>query len=87
MDTGCATAVRGEDHDRIGIGADPSAIGHLLETFVFTEPDKSVPFQKSPGDCFIGDRTPVKSIITLEFLGPTEAEPAGRIERMIHNDH
>ena len=52
MDTGCATAVRGEDQNSFGIGVDPSALGHLLETFVFTELEKSLPFQKKPWRLF-----------------------------------
>jgi hypothetical protein len=35
MDTGLATALRGEDSDSFGIDADPTAFGSLFETFVF----------------------------------------------------
>lgn len=45
LDTGCATALRGEDADSFGFGADPAALGHLLESFVFSEIEKSLPFQ------------------------------------------
>jgi predicted AAA+ superfamily ATPase len=44
MDTGCATALRGEDAASFGLGADPVAFGHLLESFVFCELEKSLPF-------------------------------------------
>ncbi|MGC8535690.1 MAG: ATP-binding protein [Rhizomicrobium sp.] len=44
MDTGCATALRGEDSKSFGIGADPVALGHILESFVFCELEKSLPF-------------------------------------------
>jgi len=44
MDTGCATALRGEDVDSFGLGAAPAALGHLLESFVFCELEKSLPF-------------------------------------------
>jgi predicted AAA+ superfamily ATPase len=44
MDTGCATAIRGEDVNSFGLSADPSALGHLLESFVFCELEKSLPF-------------------------------------------
>lgn len=44
LDTGCATALRGEDCGSFGLGADPTALGHLLESFVFTELEKSLPF-------------------------------------------
>lgn len=46
MDTGCATALRGEDASSFGFGADPVAFGHVLESFVFCELEKSLPFQK-----------------------------------------
>lgn len=44
LDTGCATALRGEDSSSFGIGADPVALGHLLESFVFIELEKSLPY-------------------------------------------
>jgi len=44
MDTGVATALRGEDSGSFGLGATPSALGHLLESFVFCELEKSLPF-------------------------------------------
>jgi predicted AAA+ superfamily ATPase len=44
MDTGCATAIRGEDVSSFGLSADYSALGHLLESFVFCELEKSLPF-------------------------------------------
>lgn len=38
LDTGCATALlRSQDSGSLGLGADPTALGHLLESFVFTE--------------------------------------------------
>ena len=44
MDMGCATALRGEDVSSFGLGAAPAALGHLLESFVFCELEKSLPF-------------------------------------------
>lgn len=44
MDTGLATALRGEDAHSFGITADPEAFGALFETYVFTELEKSLPF-------------------------------------------
>jgi predicted AAA+ superfamily ATPase len=44
LDTGCATALRGEDSGSFGLGADPAALGHLLESLVFIELEKSLPF-------------------------------------------
>jgi predicted AAA+ superfamily ATPase len=46
MDTGCATALRGEDAASFGLGSDPVALGHILESFVFCELEKSLPFLK-----------------------------------------
>lgn len=46
MDIGCATALRGEDAASFGLRADPVALGHLLESFVFCELEKSLPFLK-----------------------------------------
>jgi predicted AAA+ superfamily ATPase len=43
LDTGCATALRGEDSTSFGIGGDAAALGHLLETFVFMELENSLP--------------------------------------------
>jgi uncharacterized protein len=47
MDTGCATALRGEDTASFGLGADPAASGHVLESFAFCELEKSLPFLES----------------------------------------
>jgi hypothetical protein len=46
MDTGCATALRGEDAGSFGLRGDPVALGHLLESFVFCELEKSLPYLK-----------------------------------------
>lgn len=43
LDTGCAAALRGEDTACFGAGGDLEALGHLLETFVFDEVEKSLP--------------------------------------------
>lgn len=43
LDTGCATALRSETTDSFGPTADPTALGQLLETFVFVEIEKSLP--------------------------------------------
>jgi hypothetical protein len=44
MDMGCATALRGEDVSSFGLDAAPTVLGHLLESFVFCELEKSLPF-------------------------------------------
>jgi len=36
--------LRGEDGGGFGLGAAPTALGHLLESFVFCELEKSLPF-------------------------------------------
>jgi hypothetical protein len=41
---GLATALRRETSNSFGIAADPTALGALFETFVFTELEKSLPF-------------------------------------------
>jgi predicted AAA+ superfamily ATPase len=43
LDTGCATALRAEDSGSFGVGVDPVALGHLIESFVFIELEKSLP--------------------------------------------
>lgn len=47
LDTGCATAVRNERATSFDLKADPSALGAVLETFVYQEVEKSLPFQDS----------------------------------------
>jgi uncharacterized protein len=44
LDTGCATALRAEDSTSFGLEADPVALGHLLESLVFIEIEKSLPY-------------------------------------------
>lgn len=46
MDTGLAAALRGEDSTSFGLMADPAALGALLETLVYTEIEKSLPYQQ-----------------------------------------
>jgi len=45
MDCGVVAALRGFDSESFGPNGDPVAFGHLVETFVFTELAKSIPFQ------------------------------------------
>ena len=52
MDTGCATALRGEDAASFGLRADPAALGHVLESFVFCELEKSLPFLNHHWDLY-----------------------------------
>lgn len=41
LDTGCATALRGETSVSFGIGADPTALGSILESYVHAELEKT----------------------------------------------
>jgi predicted AAA+ superfamily ATPase len=43
LDTGCATAIRNETAEAFVPGADPTALGFVLETFVFVELGKTLP--------------------------------------------
>lgn len=47
LDAGCATALRGEDRDSFGLRANPVALGHLLETLIFVELEKSLRYAES----------------------------------------
>ena len=45
LDTGVATALRGEDAYSYDLSANPAALGSVLETFAFNELEKSLPYQ------------------------------------------
>ena len=47
LDTGCATALRNQTAASFDIGADPTALGAILETFVHQEIEKTLPLLKS----------------------------------------
>jgi predicted AAA+ superfamily ATPase len=47
MDTGCATALRHETPGSFELGADPTALGAILESFLQQEIEKTLPFQSS----------------------------------------
>ncbi len=69
MDMGCATAVRGEDINSFGLSADPSALGHLLESFVFCELEKSLPFLTRRWDLYHWRNAPREVDIVAEAPG------------------
>ena len=69
MDTGCATALRGEDANSFGLGADPTAFGHLLESFVFGELEKSLPFLGKKWDLYHWRMAPKEVDIVAEAPG------------------
>jgi predicted AAA+ superfamily ATPase len=81
MDSGCATALRGEDTNSFGLGADPVALGHVLESFVFCELEKSLPFLKRrwelyhwryvPLEIDIGAQAPGRLLALFEMKAST----------------
>jgi predicted AAA+ superfamily ATPase len=48
MDTGCATALRGETAASFGIGGGASALGRVLESYVMAELEKTLPLTQKP---------------------------------------
>ncbi len=84
MDMGCATALRGEDANSFGLGADPSALGHLLESFVFCELAKSLPFldrrwelyhwRNAPREVDIVAEAPGRLLAVFEMKASTTVE-------------
>lgn len=85
MDTGCATALRGEDSASFGLGADPTALGHLLESFVFCELEKSLPFldrhwdlyhwRHAPREIGIVAQAPGRILAVFEIKASTTVGP------------
>jgi len=69
MDMGCATALRGEDAHSFGLGADPVALGHLLESFVFCELEKSLPFLNKKWELYHWRMAPREVDIVAEAPG------------------
>jgi predicted AAA+ superfamily ATPase len=69
MDMGCATAVRGEDINSFGLSADPSSLGHLLESFMFCELEKSLPFLTRRWDLYHWRNAPREVDIVAEAPG------------------
>jgi predicted AAA+ superfamily ATPase len=69
MDTGCASALRGEDARSFDLGADPAALGHLLESFVFCELEKSLPFLDRKWELYHWRNAPREVDIVAEAPG------------------
>lgn len=69
MDMGCATALRGEDATSFGLRADPTALGHLLESFVFCELEKCLPFLEKRWVLYHWRMAPRKVDIVAEAPG------------------
>lgn len=92
LDTGCATALRGEDSASYDIGADPTALGHLLETLVFVELEKSLPhlskrwrlyhWRQDPREIDIIAEAPGRLLALFEMKAATTVDPRdfGHIE-------
>lgn len=73
MDTGCATALRGEDASSFGLGADPVALGHVLESFVFCELEKSLPFLSKRWELYHWRHIPREVDVVAQAPGRTLA--------------
>lgn len=69
MDMGCATALRGEDTASFGLGANPTALGHLLESLVFCELEKSLPFLDRKWELYHWRNAPREVDIVAEAPG------------------
>jgi predicted AAA+ superfamily ATPase len=69
MDMGCATALRGEDTASFGVGANPTALGHLLESLVFCELEKSLPFLDRKWELYHWRNAPREVDIVAEAPG------------------
>lgn len=69
MDTGCATALRGEGAGSFGLAADPTALGHLLDSFVFCELEKSLPFLDQHWDLYHWRHAPREIDIVAQAPG------------------
>lgn len=48
LDSGCGCALRNQTASTFELGADPTALGPVLESFVFQELEKSLPLLRSP---------------------------------------
>lgn len=86
MDTGYATALRGEDRRSFGVRADPAALGHILETFVFCELTKSLPlleqrwqlyhWRQAPREIDIVAQAPARRLALFEMKTSMTVAPA-----------
>jgi len=69
LDTGCATALRGEDSRSYDLGAHPEALGHVLETYVYTELEKTLPLLSKHWRLFHWRNAPREIDIVAEAPG------------------
>ena len=69
MDTGCATAILNEIAASFAPGADPAALGAILETYVFTEIEKSLPLLEKSWELYHWRSDPKEVDIVAEAPG------------------
>lgn len=69
LDTGCAAALRGQDRQSFELGANPMALGPLVETFVFGEIEKSLPYQSKRWRLYHWRQTPREIDLLAEAPG------------------
>lgn len=69
MDTGCATAIRNETADSFAPGADPTALGAILESYVLVELEKTLPLIDSSWDLYHWRQDPYEVDIVAEAPG------------------
>lgn len=69
LDTGCATSLRGEDSGSFRLDRQPMALGPLLETFVFGEIEKSLPFAAQRWRLYHWRQTPREIDLLAESPG------------------
>lgn len=69
MDTGCATAIRNETVESFAPGADPGALGAMLETYVFVELEKTLSLLESSWDLYHWRADPYEIDIVAEAPG------------------
>lgn len=69
MDTGCATATRHETAESFAPGADPTALGAMLETYVFVEIEKTLALLDSAWELYHWRADPHEIDIVAEAPG------------------
>jgi predicted AAA+ superfamily ATPase len=69
MDTGCATAIRNETAQSFAPGADPTALGAMLETYAFVELEKTLSLLDSSWELYHWRADPYEVDIVAEAPG------------------
>jgi len=73
MDTGCATAIRNETAESFALGADPGALGAMLETYALVELEKTLSLLESSWELYHWRAAPYEIDIVAEAPGRTLA--------------